>query len=64
MTHRQLMTSAIVIAVVGLGAVMYYYAHHAVVDQQQKCQAKGLDIFEIADQQLCRDHSTGLLYAP
>lgn len=57
------LVAALLIILVGL-AGLYYYGRQSAVDIAGKCSAKGLDIFQLDNNQICRDHDTGLLYAP
>jgi hypothetical protein len=60
---RRHLVAALLIILVGLIA-LYYFAHTGAVEQAGKCSAKGLEIFQLDNSQICRDHDTGLLYAP
>jgi hypothetical protein len=62
--NRHLITAAIL---VGIGVVllaMFLYTRHGAMELEANCQAKGLEVFQIGEDKVCRDHSTGLLYAP
>jgi hypothetical protein len=60
---RRHLVAALLIIIAGLVA-LYYFAHTGSVEQAGKCSAKGLDIFQVGNVEICRDHDTGLLYAP
>jgi hypothetical protein len=62
--HRHLITAGIVIAIGVVLLAMFFYSHHTTLELEANCQAKGLEVFQIGDDKVCRDHSTGLLYAP
>jgi hypothetical protein len=62
--RRHLLVAGIIIAV-GLVLLGFYFKNlETVKSDEQKCAAKGLEVFEIEGTQICRDHDTGLLYAP
>jgi hypothetical protein len=64
MKRQHLITATIVIGIGIVLIAMWFYSHQEVQNFEQKCQARNLQVFEIANQQVCRDHDTGALYAP
>jgi cell division protein FtsL len=64
MTRHHLITAAIIIGIGIILVAMFLYSQREVQNIAQKCQAKNLEVFELADQQICREPSTGQLYAP
>jgi uncharacterized membrane protein (DUF106 family) len=64
MKRHHLITAAIIIGISIILVAMFLYSQREMQNIQQKCQAKNLEVFELADQQICREPSTGQLYAP
>jgi hypothetical protein len=60
---RRHLVAALVVIIAGLVA-LYYFEHSSPVEEAGKCSAKGLEIFQVGNAEICRDHDTGLLYAP
>jgi hypothetical protein len=60
---RRHLVAALLIIIAGLVA-LYYFQHSNPVEEASKCATKGLDIFQVGNVEICRDHDTGLLYAP
>jgi hypothetical protein len=62
---RHHLIAATVIIVIGLiGVAMYFYSAQESKREVGWCQTKGLEVYAIDSNQICRDHDTGLLYAP
>jgi hypothetical protein len=61
--RRRHLVAALLIILVGLVG-LYYFQHSGAVEEASKCSAKGLDVFPVGNTEICRDHDTGLLYAP
>jgi Ni/Fe-hydrogenase subunit HybB-like protein len=64
MKRHHLITAAIIIGIGIVLVAMFLYSQREVKNIAQRCQAKNLEVFELADQQICREPSSGQLYAP
>jgi hypothetical protein len=64
MKRSHLITAAVIIGIGIVLLAMFFYSQREVQNIAQKCQAKNLEVFELADQQICREPSSGQLYAP
>jgi cell division protein FtsL len=64
MRRNHLITAAIIVGIGIVLVAMFLYSRQEVQSFKQKCEAKNLQVYEIGDQQVCRDHDTGALYAP
>jgi hypothetical protein len=62
--NRHLITAAIIIVIGAVLVAMFFYTRHQSLELEANCQAKGLEVFRIGDDKVCREPSTGLLYAP
>jgi hypothetical protein len=62
--NRHLITAAIIIAIGALLLAMFLYTRHGELELEANCAAKGLEVYQIGEDKVCREHSTGLLYAP
>jgi uncharacterized protein YoxC len=62
---RHLVTASLVIAAVAfIAVVMFVYTRHQAIELEAKCQSRSLEVFQIGEDKICREPSTGLLYAP
>jgi hypothetical protein len=61
---RHLVTATLILAIGFVVAALGYYWHQGATEHQATCQAKGLEPYRLGSQQICREHDTGLLYAP
>ncbi|HEX4199973.1 MAG TPA: hypothetical protein VHY59_00535 [Chthoniobacterales bacterium] len=62
--NRHLITASIIIVIGAVLLAMFLYTRHEALDIEANCQAKGLEVYRIGEDKVCREHSTGLLYAP
>jgi hypothetical protein len=62
--RNHLVAAAVIIGIGIILLAMFFYSQREVKNIAQKCQAKNLEVFELADQQICREPSSGQLYAP
>jgi hypothetical protein len=62
--RHHLITASIIIVIGAVLLAMFLYTRHEALDIEANCAAKGLEVYQIGEDKVCREHSTGLLYAP
>jgi hypothetical protein len=61
---RQAIVIGIVVAFIVVIALAVYFSHREEAQLENKCAARGLVVYEIEHTSICREPSTGQLYAP